>query len=129
MADIVAIGIGCRRGVKAADVAAVVQRTLAEAGLAPANATLFSVEGKADEAGLAEAARRLAMPLVFLSEHALATRAAEAQTRSARVEALYGLPSIAETAVLAGAGAGSRLVVRRVSGGGATCAIAVGNAP
>jgi cobalt-precorrin 5A hydrolase len=120
----VAIGIGCRAGTPGSDIVALVQQTLREANLDAADARLFSIEGKDKEAGLIETARLLAMPIAFLAREALAARAVDAVTRSSRVEALYDLPSIAETAALAGAGVGSRLVVPRVIAGAVTCAIA-----
>jgi cobalt-precorrin 5A hydrolase len=46
------------------------------------------------------------------------------KTRSARVGRHIGLPSLAETAALAGAGPGGELIVGRLAEGGATCAIA-----
>jgi cobalt-precorrin 5A hydrolase len=125
---IVAIGIGCRAGASAANIVALVQRTLTNAGLAGAKAQLFSIHMKRDETGLIKAARLLAMPITFLPRDALAGRAADAATRSDRIAALYGLPSIAETAALAGAGPGSRLVMRRAAAGAVTCAIAIGEA-
>ena len=125
--SIVAIGIGCRAGVSAANIVALVHRTLQDAGLDGANAMLFSIDSKRDEVGLIKAARLLAMPIRFLPREALAARAGDVMTRSERVEALYDLPSVAETAALAGAGAGSRLVVPRASAGAATCAVAIGD--
>jgi cobalt-precorrin 5A hydrolase len=123
---IIAIGIGCRAGASAANIVALVQRTLCDAQLDGANARLFSIDAKQDEIGLIKAARLLAMPITFLSRDALAARSADALTRSHRVEALYDLPSIAETAALAGAGPVSRLIAPRVSAGAVTCAIAIG---
>jgi cobalt-precorrin 5A hydrolase len=121
-----AVGIGCRAGASADNIVALVQRTLADAGLNRVNAGLFSIEAKRDEIGLLKAARLLAMPIRFLSREQLARRAGDATTRSDRVGAIYDLPSIAETAALAGAGEGSRLIVPRVSAGAVTCAVAVG---
>jgi cobalt-precorrin 5A hydrolase len=125
--EVIAIGIGCRAGASAANIVSVVQRTLDEARLDGGSAKLFTLDSKREEVGVLKASRLLAMPLVFLSREALAARAADAVTRSERVEALYDVPSIAETAALAGAGSGSRLVVSRVSAGAVTCAIAVGS--
>jgi cobalt-precorrin 5A hydrolase len=122
---IVAIGIGCRAGASAANIVALVQRTLSDARLAGETAELFSIDTKRDETGLIKAARLLAMPITFLSREALAARAADAVTRSDRIAALHDLPSIAETAALAGAGPASRLVVPRISAGAVTCAVAV----
>jgi cobalt-precorrin 5A hydrolase len=124
-ARIIAIGIGCRAGASAANIASLVRRTLAEAQIGGAEAKLFSIDAKRDEGGLIKAARLLAMPIIFLPRDALAARSADATTRSGRVEALYDLPSIAETAALAGAGLGSRLVVPRTSAGAVTCAVAI----
>jgi cobalt-precorrin 5A hydrolase len=121
---IIAIGIGCRAGASAANIVALVQRTLTDAQLAGANAQLFSVDTKRDEPGLIKAARLLSMPMTFLSHDALAARSADAVTRSDRVEALYDLPSVAETAALAGGGRGSRIIVSRVTAGAVTCAVA-----
>jgi cobalt-precorrin 5A hydrolase len=87
-------------------------------------ATLFTSERKRQEPGLAAAATALRLPLVFLSHSALAAAAARCKTRSARVEAMIGLPSLAEAAAIAGAGLRSRLVLERISGWRVTCAIA-----
>ena len=124
---IVAIGIGCRAGASAANIVSLVQRTLSDAQLDGRNAKLFSIDSKRDEAGLIKAARLLAMPITFLSRKVLAVRAADAVTHSDRIAALYDLPSIAETAALAGAGSASRLIVSRVTTGAVTCAIAIGD--
>jgi cobalt-precorrin 5A hydrolase len=123
---IVAIGIGCRAGASAANIVALVQRTLTDAELDGASANLFSIDSKRDEAGLIKAARLLAMPITFLSRDELAARAADAVTHSDRIAALYDLPSVAETAALAGAGSASRLIVPRIAAGAVTCAIAIG---
>jgi cobalt-precorrin 5A hydrolase len=122
---VIAIGVGCRAGASAANIVALVQRTLSNARLMGGSAELFSIDTKRDETGLLKAARLLAMPITFLPRDALAVRASDTVTRSDRVAALHDLPSIAETAALAGAGPGSRLLIPRVSAGAATCAIAV----
>jgi cobalt-precorrin 5A hydrolase len=121
----IAIGIGCRKGCSGDTIAALVRRALA--GLDPARpgeASLFSIEDKRGERGLDDAAAALDLPLVLLPGTELLAAAPRCETRSARVEALFGLPSLAEAAALAGAGAHSRLVVRRISGAGASCAVA-----
>jgi cobalt-precorrin 5A hydrolase len=122
---VIAIGIGCRAGACAANIVALVQRTLSDARLAGESVELFSIEAKRDEIGLIKAARLLAMPITFLPRDALAARASTALTRSNRVASLYDLPSVAETAALAGAGPESWLAVPRVSAGAVTCAIAI----
>jgi cobalt-precorrin 5A hydrolase len=64
------------------------------------------------------------MPLHFLPQEALEAVADKAQTRSPRVEALFGVPSVAETAALAGAGPGAVLILPRIARDDVTCAIA-----
>ena len=118
-----AIGLGCRKGVSGEVIASLVREALGRIEQAGA-AALFTVEGKRHEAGLAQAAQALAMSLHFLPQEALAAVAGEVQTRSPRVEALFGLPSVAETAALAGAGPGAELILPRIARDDVTCAIA-----
>ncbi len=119
----IAIGLGCRKGVSGEAIASLVREALARIEQTGA-AALFTVDGKRAEAGLAQAAQALAMPLHFLTQEALAAVADLAQTRSPRVEALFGVPSVAETAALAGAGAGAVLILPRIARDNVTCAIA-----
>ena len=85
---------------------------------------LFTHEAKNSEAGLAGAAKALGLPLVFLETEVLRQASLRAATNSPRVMEMFGLPSIAEAAALAGAGPSSVLLVARISNGGASCAIA-----
>lgn len=120
----IAIGIGCRKACLAADIVALVEATIA---LLPATATpsgLFSLADKRGEPGLAAAAATLDLPLTFLDRAVLALVAGEARSCSRRVEEMFGLPSVAETAALAGAGQGAVLLVARRASATATCAIA-----
>jgi cobalt-precorrin 5A hydrolase len=87
-------------------------------------AALFTHEAKQSEAGLARAAKALGLPLVFLEGQVLRQASLRAATNSPRVMAMFGLPSIAEAAALAGAGPSSILLVARMSDGRASCAIA-----
>lgn len=119
-----AIGIGCKKGCFTETIVALVTRVIAAASCAGASACLFTHEAKKCEAGLAEAAKALGLPLVFLEAEVLQQASLRAVTRSSKVMALFGLPSIAETAALAGAGPSSVLLVTRMSDGGASCAIA-----
>ncbi len=119
----IAIGLGCRKGVSGEVIASLVREAL-ERIEQPGAAALFTVDAKRDEAGLAQAAQALAMPLHFLTREALEAVADLAQTRSPRVEALFGVPSVAETAALAGAGPGSVLILPRIACDNVTCAIA-----
>jgi precorrin-4/cobalt-precorrin-4 C11-methyltransferase len=85
---------------------------------------LFTSDHKRHEQGLKDAAAALGIELVFLPRAALEAAAPRCETRSQRVEKLLGLPSLAEAAALAGAGGGSRLVLKRISENGASCAVA-----
>jgi cobalt-precorrin 5A hydrolase len=126
----VAIGIGCRAGCGAAAIESIVREALAAADLALSETMgLFTIVDKQSEPGIAAAAAALFLPLVYLSRADLQRAAPEAMTKSARVMALFGVPSIAETAALAGAGRGARLVLPRMSRDGATCAIARADCP
>ena len=124
-------GIGCRRGTAANDVEAAIRAALARAGVAAAAldaiATMFE---KSEEPGIAAAAKKLGVRVVALPQGALEAVSARAATRSARVMAHTGLPSVAETAALAAAGADARLIATRLVVGGAACALAAsGGAP
>ncbi len=119
-----AIGIGCKRGCSSEAIVALVERAIAAAACAGASAALFTHEAKKSEAGLSSAAKALGLPLVFLDGQVLRRASLRAATNSPRVMRMFGLPSIAETAALAGAGPASVLLVARMSDAGASCAIA-----
>ena len=118
-----AIGVGCRRGCSANVIETLVRDALKRAPVAE-RLGLFTILDKSGEAGLIEAAGRLGLNLVLLTREVLREQAAFLGTRSARTESLFGVPSVAEAAALAGAGTDSVLIVPRIAGQGATCAIA-----
>ena len=117
-----AVGVGCRSGVSADAVARLVREALDRVEGEPFG--LFTAAAKQGEAAIADAAALLGLPLVHLPEAVLKGAADRAVTRSARVEALLGVPSVAETAALAGAGPAGRLALPRISAEGVTCAVA-----
>jgi cobalt-precorrin 5A hydrolase len=121
-------GIGCRRGVTAGEVRAAVAAALRCHGVDRLTA-LATAEAKRSEEGISRAAREMGLPLVHVGEEALAQAAGRAMTRSARVESLLGIPSLAETAALAAAGPASRLCGQRLALGAVTCAIAMAGEP
>ena len=120
-------GIGCRRGASAQEIAAVIALTLErlESG-ARALDVMATLAEKAVEPGIAEAARRLDLPLMACAPEDMRSVEDRIATRSERVKQATGLPSVAEAAALFAAGPGSRLIVPRVATGRATCAIAEG---
>jgi len=124
MAGLIAIGVGCRKACSPDAITALVRDALARAGALEGERRLFTIEDKRGEANLVDAARALGLELHFLTFDRLAAEAPRATTRSVRVERHIGLPSLAETAALAGAGPGGALIVARLAADGATCAIA-----
>ncbi|WP_333824168.1 cobalamin biosynthesis protein [Pinisolibacter sp.] len=123
-----AVGVGCRSGVSGAAIADLVERALETCARPDAPVAMFTVVDKAQEPGIGEAAAALGLALVHLPRAALAAVADAVETRSDKVVELFGVPSIAEGAALAGAGPGARLVVKRMADRGATVAVALGGA-
>ena len=120
-------GIGCRKGASAADIDAVIAHALARAGFARWELDLIAApQFKADERGIAAAAAALGVPLVLVPNAEIEAAGARTETRSERVLALIGVPSVAEAAALVAGGPAARLILRRVAVGVATCALAVG---
>lgn len=120
-----AIGVGARRGVSAQDVIAVVKQATQACEIDLREAAIFALESKSAEIGLKEAARDLGVELYFLPLDALRARKARSPTHSPRVQAMFGVGSVAEAAALVGAGAGSRLLAPRLTSPTAACAIAI----
>ena len=91
------VGVGTSRGVSAQEVLAAIDAALAAGGLAPESVVrVASVDLKADEPGLAEAAALRGWPLVFHPAAALAS--VEVPNPSSVVAAVAGTPSVAEAA-------------------------------
>jgi cobalt-precorrin 5A hydrolase len=119
-------GVGCRKGASADDIGAVIGAALARAGFATQALDLIAApELKRGEQGIAAAAAALGVPLVLIPKTDLAAAGARAETRSERVLALTGIPSVAEAVALAGGGPTARLILPRIAVGSATCALAV----
>jgi cobalt-precorrin 5A hydrolase len=118
-------GVGCRRGTPAAAIAAVIDAALARAGLGKdALGAIAAPAAKGGEPGIAAAAAALGVPLVLIPSTNLEAAGARTVTRSERVVAIMGVPSVAEASALAAGGAMARLLVPRIAIGPATCAIA-----
>jgi cobalt-precorrin 5A hydrolase len=118
-------GIGCRKGASAAAISAVIADALARAGLDTLD-LVAAPESKGGEHGIAAAVAALGVPLVLVAKADLEAAGARTQTRSERVLALIGVPSVAEAAALAAGGPAARLILPRITVGVATCALAVG---
>jgi len=94
-------------------------------GVAPSALRLIATSAaKGGEPGIALAASAIGVPLVLVDLGDLAAAGMRATTRSERVIALAGVPSVAEAAALAAAGPDARLIVPRIAVGPATCALA-----
>jgi cobalt-precorrin 5A hydrolase len=132
---VIAAGLGCRKGCDRADVLRALEAALASTGRALEEvAALYAPDFKVDEPSLRGVAQELGKPLVFIATDQLQLQAAFALTRSDRALAEVGLPSVAETAALAGAAgldadhpAPAKLLGPRQIAGGATCALAIRN--
>jgi len=119
-------GIGCRKGVTAEQVIAVVQQAIDRQGLALADVGLLATsEIKRHEAGIAEAATTLGVPLLILDDGRLRAAAPGCVTSSAASIEAAGVPSLSEAAAIAGAGGGGRLLGPRLAGDDVTCALAI----
>nr|WP_196790950.1 precorrin-3B C(17)-methyltransferase [Motilibacter aurantiacus] len=109
----IVVGVGASRGVPADEVLALVDAALAEAGVSAASVRhLATVDLKADEAGIVEAARLRGWPLVTYPAAALA--AVDVPNPSSVVLEEVGTPSVAEAAALSG-GTAELLVPKRKS--------------
>jgi cobalt-precorrin 5A hydrolase len=120
-------GIGCRKGTPAAEIETAVSAALARAGLDRAAIGMIATSmAKKSEPGIAGAAAAFGVPLTVVPRADLAAAGERVATRSERVLALAGVPSVAEAAALAAGGPAARLIVPRVVVGAATCALAEG---
>jgi cobalt-precorrin 5A hydrolase len=118
-------GVGCRKGTAAAAIEAAISAALAHAGLdVTALRAVATSAAKAGEPGIATAAASIGVPLVLVAKDELAAAGARVATRSERVLAFAGVPSVAEAAALAAGGPAARLVAPRIAVGPATCALA-----
>jgi cobalt-precorrin 5A hydrolase len=124
-------GVGCRAGASAGEIEAAIAAALARAGLsANALGMIATSLAKAAEPGIAAAASDRGVKFVVVPQAEFEAAGARAVTRSERVLALTGVPSVSEAAALAAGGPAARLIAPRVAVGPATCALAItGDAP
>jgi cobalt-precorrin 5A hydrolase len=123
-------GIGCGRGALSADIVSLILAVLASFGIPSEKLDAIATEAaKADEGGIANAAQYLSVRLVKCSLADLEGVADKVLTRSSRVQALKGVPSIAEASALVAAGRHARLLGARAAADRVTCAIAIGEGP
>ncbi len=111
---VLALGLGCHRGIETEEVAALIERSLAEARLAPKSiALLATVETRAGEPALLETARLLSRPLKIFTKAELA--GVKAPNPSSTVLKRIGVPSVCEAAAMSAARSGGLIIEKRKS--------------
>ena len=119
-------GVGCKAGASAREIEAAIGAALSQARVESASLGLIATSAaKAEEVGLSAAAKDRGLKIVFVPQVDLEAASSRTLTRSDRVLAATGVPSLSEAAALAAAGPGARLLAPRVAVGPATCALAV----
>lgn len=119
------VGVGCERDLPPEPLIALVEKTLAEAGLdRHAVAALASVDLKADEPAMKALAAHFDIPLRLFDAPALEAETPRLANPSEVVFAEIGCHGVAEAAALALAGADAELVVEKRVGDRCTCAVA-----
>ena len=117
------VGVGASRGVGSEEVVGLVRGSLGRAGLSVGSVrALATVDVKAGEAGIVEAARELGVELLTFSAKSLAQLTVP--NPSDVVRDAVGTPSVAEAAALRAAGTGGELVVEKQKSAMATVAVA-----
>lgn len=120
--DIIA-GVGCRKGAPAGRIVAAVSEALVRAGVALDSVRMLaSVDIKAREPGLREAARELGLPLRFISSEEI-RQSPRTFAHSAFVIGKVGVPAVAEPSALL-AGRRTRLLLPKAIIQGVTVALA-----
>lgn len=115
-------GIGCRKGTGSDAVILAVRA--AEQAFGMTVDSLATAPRKAEEAGLAEAAKNLSLSLEIVPQERLEAAASKTMTFSQASLDHAGSPSVSEAAALAAAGENARLVAPRLVVGDVTVAIA-----
>ncbi len=124
------LGVGCARGAAAQELWELVQKTLAEAGVAAgAIACVATLDLKGDEPAMNDLARRLGVPLRVFTAAELEAEAPRLANPSDVVFAEVGCHGVSEGAALAAAGAQATLRAPKVKTANTTCALAEAPAP
>lgn len=116
------VGIGCRRGATVEEIESVVFSGLREGGFSPLSIReIATIQGKEDEEGLVELARRHGLPVRYHSPEAL--NGVGGLSCSEKVQTLMGVKGVCEPAALLSA-PGGRLVLPKRKAGRVTLAVA-----
>ena len=122
---IVRIGIGCRRGTPLEQVERAVLKLLEENEILPESVAGYaSIDVKKDEAGLLAFSEKSCRPIDFFTADEL-NAVPGTFSGSEFVKKTVGTDNVCERAAIAAAGSGARLIARKMSLDGVTCACAV----
>ncbi|MGO1118253.1 precorrin-3B C(17)-methyltransferase [Rhodovibrionaceae bacterium A322] len=125
-----ALGVGCERGCPSDELIDLVERSLAEANLAPQSiACVTSIDLKADETAVHDLAAHLGVPARFFPASDLEKERDRLATPSDVVFAEVGCHGVSEGAALAAAGTDSDLILPKQKTSKATCALARAASP
>ncbi len=127
---VLAVGVGCERDADPAELRDLVERTLAENGLATgAVACVASIDVKMDEAAVNVLGDALGAPVRFFDAATLEAETPRLANPSNIVFQEVGCHGVSEGAALAAAGSDAELIVAKTKSKRATCAVAraVGN--
>jgi cobalt-precorrin 5A hydrolase len=120
-------GIGLRTGASWQEIVALITLATQNASLSLGDlGGLATLNTRATEAGFIGAAEHLKLRAIAIAPETLRAASAGVRTHSSRVQALYGVGSVAEASALAAAGADSRLLLCRIASERVTCALAQG---
>lgn len=120
-----AVGVGCERDCDPAELLALIDETLSEAGLArEAVAVVTSIDVKMDEPAVHAAAQHLSAPARYFDAARLDAETSRLANPSEVVFREVGTHGVAEAAALAAAGPEGALVAEKRKSARATCAIA-----
>ncbi|GGA83610.1 hypothetical protein GCM10011491_08850 [Brucella endophytica] len=121
-----ALGIGCERGADSAEMIALAERALRESGFdRDALGGIFSLDRKRDEPAIRALAEHFGCEIVFFDAARLEEETPRLINPSEAVYRAVGCHGVAESAALAGAGGGARLIVPKMRGKGVTVAVAL----
>ncbi len=124
------LGVGCARNCPPEELAELVDKTLADVGLAKgAIHSLNTLELKADEPAMIDLAKALDVPMRVFTAAELEAETPRLATPSDVVFAEVGCHGVSEAAALAQGGAEAVLEVTKRKTANATCAIAIAPAP
>jgi len=123
----ICIGIGFRNGAAPEPLIALVEKALSSIATEGHTVVLVSHDRKRGEAGLAEAARRLGLPLHFVTQEQALVADSGSVTRSSHSLQTTGLACFSEAVALACAGPNAQLLLNRIVSEGVACAAARGD--